>query len=226
MNLASNRLQVEAKFKMPNPMEDGGVIKVELDATMKSPEGKTWQVDPIFPEVFEAPASAWGIDEGFAQMLVGMVAALQPQLVLETGTNRGRSTRAIAEGLACAGNEGSQVVTVDRTDHKILESGAIYEEIAKYVTPVIGHTPKVFAEDPLDSIQGFDFAFLDGDHSPDGILIELDYLETHRAEQCTVVIDNTIESGWPELKKFFEGYADYPCVNFPTMSGTTIIQMR
>ncbi len=51
-------------------------------------------------------------------MLTGMGEALKPNTVLETGTNKGRSTRAIAQGLV-ANNKGL-MFTVDMLDHDII----------------------------------------------------------------------------------------------------------
>ena len=66
------------------------VTRMQLD-------GRT--IDYMWPNKFEGQASVWGVDEEFAACLTGMVLALKPKIILETGTNKGRSTRALVDGL-------------------------------------------------------------------------------------------------------------------------------
>ena len=217
-------MAVFVKFIGDEPFKEGSPLGVQVIGEMESKDGKKWILDPLFPEKFQGNITVWGIDEGFADMLTGMVKALKPSVVLEIGTNKGRSTRAIATGLE--ENDRGLMYTVDRTDHGIHTSGALTTAQGDRVLTVTGETPEVFEYHPLQELEGIDFAFLDGDHTAAGVEAELEYIDNHRAKECTVVIDNTRDEGWKDLGEYFKTYHKYPIVNLPTMTGTVIIQMK
>jgi|TARA_R100001530_G_scaffold115124_2_gene82076 hypothetical protein len=210
------------------PLAEGKPFEVKMSSMVHGDRtDKVFRVNPVFPAILSGEWSFWGIDEGYASMLKGMVEALQPEVILETGTNRGRSARAMAEGLKAVTGHGpaGMIYTIDMVDHEICSTGAITEDLVPFVTSIVGKTPECFMMEPLGSLKGIEFAFLDGDHTAAGIDEELSYVDAHRAEQCTVVIDNTRDDHWSELREFFKSYVDYPCVNLPTQTGTVIIQM-
>jgi len=188
-----------------------------------STNGQLFEVDILFPKVLEGTVDTWGIDEGMAHLLTGLVRALKPQIVFETGTHRGRSTRAIAEGLVA--NKFGHLWTVDPKDYGLMSSGAIREEEKEFVTQVIGSTPDVFGEEPLIDLQGIEMAFLDGAHDGEGLSRDLEYVDAHRADECLVFVDNARDGGWPEIERLFDAYETYPHLSFPTLSGTEIVQM-
>lgn len=187
-------------------------------------QGKVFRSNPNFPYKYQGQWAMWVIDEGTALMLTGLVAALQPRVILETGTNRGRATLALAEGVAQCHDPG-MIHTVDIVDHNIFESGAVPEHLQPYITCIIAKEQDAFTQPPLKDLEGIEFAFLDADHSAEGVEGELKYLESHRADKCTVVVDNTDDDFWHVLRDLFKDYDNYPCVTLPTMSGLTIIQM-
>lgn len=206
------------------PLAEGENFELSVLSQEKSnARGKQFTVNPVFPKRFTGNWAFWGIDEGFAKMLTGIVEAIKPAVVLETGTNRGRSARALTEGLK--NNGGGMLYTIDQVDHQIKESGAIPVDQQEYVTQIIGGTPGVFDADILHGLRGIEFAFLDGDHTAAGVAAELEYIDEHRAPNCTVLIDNCMDDAWPALREYFMDYDTYPCISLPTMTGTIMVQM-
>jgi predicted O-methyltransferase YrrM len=183
-----------------------------------------YEIDFMFPLEMKGPMTVWGIDEGGAHMLTGIVRALKPLVCLETGTNKGRSARAIVEGLEY--NEQGVLYTVDMFDHHIFDRGAIPENLQGYVKVVIGDLPNSFKLEPLCDLEGIDFAFLDAGHERDELVADLEFIETHRAKECLVLVDNARDTSWPEIAEYFNTYTDHPHLNLDTMCGMELIQMR
>lgn len=200
--------------------------------------GALFPVDPLFPGTLEGRADMSSIDEGSAALLYGLVRALAPRVVLETGTHKGRSTRALATALRDAAEvvvtphsftmtmPSGHLWTVDAEDHQIFASGAIPPEAQRFVTPLHGWTPDVFQTEPLASLQGIQFAFLDGDHSAEGLDAELTYVDLHRAAECWVAIDNTRDPFWPGVARTLHDYTRYPRISLPTCTGMDLIWMH
>lgn len=194
-------------------------------------------VDSLFPATLDGRADTSHVDEGTADLLYGLIRALQPQRVLETGTHKGRSTRALVQAL----RDNAEVLlqpycftatipaghcwTVDAEDHHLLTSGAIPPAWQAYVTPILGWTPDVFTQSPLADLQGLEFAFLDGDHSAEGLDAELTYVDLHRAPECWVAIDNTRDPGWPGVARVLHEYRAYPRISLGTCTGLDLIWM-
>ena len=194
-------------------------------------------VDALFPAVLAGNADTSGVDEGTADLLYGLVRGLQPKVVLETGTHKGRSTRALVTALR---KNAETVVTpraftttfapghlwtIDAEDHEIYRSGAIPAVCHSYVTPLIGWTPEAFTQEPLASLQGIDFAFLDGDHSAEGLEAELTYVDGHRAAECWVAIDNSRDAAWPGIARTLQQWTKYPRLSLATCTGLDLIWM-
>lgn len=187
--------------------------------------GKQYEVNPVFPNdlVSAGTMNMWGSDEGFAALLGGVIEALRPEVVLEVGTNFGRTARAIAAALAK--NKMGHLTTVDMVNFEIHTSGALRENEKDLVTQVIGKLPDAYAQEPLASMQGIDVAFLDAGHTAEEIARDIEFVEAHRADRCTVLVDNATDSQWPGVREFFESYTDYPHFCFESMCGCQFIQM-
>jgi predicted O-methyltransferase YrrM len=186
--------------------------------------GSMFDVDVLFPQVLEGEVDTWGIDEAMAELLTGFVLALKPKMLLETGTHKGRSTKAIAEGMVK--NDLGHLWTVDKKNYGLMSYGAIDDVQEPFVTQVVGETPEVYGIEPFLSLQGIDFAFIDGDHTREGLIEDLRYVDAHRADECLVLVDNARDEGWPEIMEYFNSYTDYPHFAMPTMCGTEIIYMK
>lgn len=194
-------------------------------------------VDTLFPAQLAGAVDMSGVDEGTADLLYGLVRALSPAIVLETGTHKGRSTRALATALRdnaivpmmpmslSAVFTPGHLWTVDAEDHAIVADGAIPPDAVSYVTPIIGWTPDVFTQTPLAELQGIEFAFLDGDHTAEGLDAELAYVDGHRAAECWVVIDNSRDAAWPGIARTLQAYTKYPRVSLATCTGLDLIWM-
>jgi predicted O-methyltransferase YrrM len=185
------------------------------------PPGKTkrWELNPIFPQSIEVRMDYWGIDEGAADLLHGIVRSIRPENVLETGTHKGRSTSAIASALVKNGT--GRLTTVDPVDYGLMSNGALTDDEKRVVTQVVGQTPDVF---PTLDIEDIDFAFIDGDHTLAGMIKDFKFVESRIAETCIVVIDNVSDDGYPEIKGYFSNTKAGACL--PTMNGMQIIELR
>jgi predicted O-methyltransferase YrrM len=230
--VASNGARAEIKIwstvHAMLPLTEGQPISFVPKALSRRADrgGRCFELAPTFPvDEFQVKnLKLWGTDEGAAHMLTGLVRALQPAVVLEIGTNWGRGTRALAEGISYY--KKGHLWTVDMIDYEIHSSGALLEEQKEYVTQVVGKTPNVYFDDTsMIDMKGIDFAFLDGEHTAKGIEEDLAYVESHRSTECLVVVDNARDSQWPESAELFESYSKYPHINLPTMCGMELIWM-
>lgn len=198
---------------------------------------RLYAVDALFPASLQGRTDTASVDEGTADLLYGLVRGVQPRVVLETGTHKGRSTRAIVAALAANAQQEfvphvvtwqfdpGHCYTVDAEDHQIIARGAIPAAQAALVTPIIGWTPDVLMREPLASLQGIEFAFLDGDHSAEGLDQELHYVDQHRAPECWVAIDNSRDDGWPGIRRTLGEWTRYPRVSLGTCTGLDLIWM-
>ena len=71
-------------------MVSGGVVAIPAYGTRGDGRGQ-WDVDMLFPKVLRGEVDTNTIDEGSADLLYGLVRAIRPLCVLETGTHKGRS---------------------------------------------------------------------------------------------------------------------------------------
>jgi Methyltransferase domain len=194
---------------------------------------KWFALDALFPQALVGTPDTWGVDEGTADCLYGLVRALQPRLVFETGTHKGRSTRALAQALQANAAVGhllspsvpGHLYTVDAEDYDLYGSGALPPECQSHVTQVLGWTPAVLAMPPLASLTGIDFAFLDGDHSAEGLAQELRYVDAHRAPECWVAVDNSRDPGWPGVAEALAAWTASPRLSLATCTGLDLLWM-
>ena len=153
-------LKVWSEVEIEEPVAEGSNVQIRSKAVVgrKDGTGREWEICPTFPALgVDLPLRLWSIDEGFAQVLTGLVRAIKPRVCLEVGTNYGRSARAISEGLVANGY--GSLTTVDMMDHQIHESGALLEDQKTFVNQVIGKTPEIYKEFPLADMKNIDFAF-------------------------------------------------------------------
>lgn len=205
----------------PNITYHGDTVVCEVLAARQHPKGYAL-VNPCFPHRIGINFDLCSIDEGTAKFLEGLVMALRPTICLETGTHLGRSTKAIAQGLAENGS--GHLWTVDMDDYGTLPMAL--QGIESYVSQVVGKTPGILSEEPLNKLQNIDFAFLDGDHTGEGLKAELEFVDARRASSCWVVIDNATDPGWPEVRDVLNAYNKYPRLTLATMCGTELIWMH
>ena len=162
----------------------------EVTATvmMHHPDGTV--VDAAFPNGIRGELSLWGVDEQTANFLSWLVQLHKPRVIFETGTNRGRSTLAIAETMP----DDAIFLTVDAADHGV--PAMVKERTGKNVAFEQGRLPVC-----LENIEmkGIEFAFLDGPHTADEVVAELNFVRIHKGERCLVAIDNASDVGWPEI---------------------------
>ena len=204
-------------------LNQDGIGYIVLRGQM-TPHGrsKAWEMNPIFPEAISVRMDYWGIDEGAADLLHGLVRAIRPSVVLETGTHKGRSTSAMASALVKNGT--GSLTTIDSIDYGLFENGALTEQEKSIVTQVIGKTPEAFNSPEVKDLSGIEFAFVDGDHTLAGMLRDMKFVESRMAERCTVVVDNALDAGYPDLARYFSDTKTGVCI--PTMSGMQVIELK
>jgi hypothetical protein len=204
--------------------------------------GKTFPVDSLFPLALEGVTDTASVDEGTATLLYGLVRGIAPLIVLETGTHKGRSTRAIAEALhdnatvslmpytfsmAVEPSRG-HLWTIDQTDWGFWAGTALNNETRPFVTAIVGHTPEALTQEPLDSLRGIELAFLDGDHTREGVEQELLFVEHRRATECLVAVENARDPAWPGVAEAVAHVKDLlgyqpPVIPLPTCTGLTLL---
>lgn len=182
-----------------------------------------WIVDAGFPLKAKVTADISCIDEGTAAFLSGMVLMLRPRMILETGTHRGRSTKALVSALNETG-QGS-IITIDKENFNTLDMCLTHDEKTR-LTQIVGESPAALEEEPFKSIAPIDMAFLDGGHTGDVLKAELDFVNSHRDKSCWVIVDNTTDKMWPEVRETLDNYNTYPRVTFESMCGIDVIHMH
>lgn len=184
---------------------------------------KLWAVDVLFPQKLEGNIDVSSVDEGYALFLEGLVRAIQPRVIFETGTHKGRSARAMAQGLM--DNGFGEIWTVDMDDYGLMTSGAMYPEMKDRVHQIVGHTPEVFECKELKELQDIDFAHIDGDHTGEGMVADIQYVEDHCVDGCVVVVDNSTDEMWGEVREFLDN-GKWGTVTLPTMCGADIFTVN
>ena len=180
-------------------------------------------VDSAWPETIDMEIDQSGIDEGCADLLYGWVRAILPKVIFETGTHKGRSTHAIVQGILK--NGGGHVTTVDMDDYGALPKIFGSTEM-QHVTQVIGKSPEVLDCEALAHVQEIDLAFLDGDHTGDTLMKEIEWVDRRRSTSCYVLVDNSLDTGWPEVRQVLNAYHKYPRIPIRTMAGMELIWMH
>ena len=207
-------------FSSMQQLMHGDPISTALVVGRKSTHcEKIWPVDVLFPEKLEGNADIASVDEGYAMMLEGMVRAIKPSVVFETGTHKGRSARAIALGLQY--NQQGVLYTVDMDDYGLMKSGALDGGLDQHVIQIVGRTPRIFECAELKKLQGIDFAHIDGDHTREGLIADIKYVEEHCVDGCVVIVDNSIDPMWGDVREVLDE-SKYKTVKLPTMCGSDI----
>jgi len=201
------------------PLQHGNIMEFKM---LKELNGY-WS-DCMFPYKMKGQYVEWGVDEQTAGFLTGIVGMLRPQVLLETGTNRGRSTRAILDGLV--ENPTGHLWTVDMQDYGLFVSGALEENQHDLVTQVLGKLPGAFIAEPLKDLVDIDFAFIDAGHKGEQLRQDIEFVDAHRADECWVIVHDTKSEWWDEIPKFMREYTKYPVISMRSMNGTDMIWMK
>jgi len=231
--IENEKLVKEGVERQNGTTYDGDVVTGRMciwrTSNRPNPKGP-WKVDIGWPNKIEFSMDSAGVDEGSAAFLHGLVRALRPRVVLETGTHKGRSTHAIASALVDNAKEvryvdQGRIYTVDMDDYGVLPLALTPQELL-ITTQIIGKCPEILDTNPLHSLKNIDFAFLDGAHDAETVIKELEFVDERRTENCIVLVDNAADTGWPEIREYFNTYMLYPHIPLLTMCGMEIINMR
>ena len=196
--------------------------RMQIIGSNKYNKGKQFIVDPMWPDKIEGEVDTAGVDEGSALLLTGLVAAIKPNFIFETGTHKGRSTRALADGVT--ENGFGQILTVDAKDFGFLSGNALTNHQKQFVTQVIGPCPGILKETIFQSVEKIDLAYLDGGHTRDVLEPELQYVLDRTHGHCVVVVDNSVDDFWHEIRETMDDWKKvHNCVTLPTMCGFDIM---
>ena len=213
------RMGVYLDTSFCKPLIQGGQVKVQPIGKQEE-DGRVFHVDLCWPERFEGMINFWSISEEQAAFLTGLMKAIRPKVVLETGTNLGRSTQAIIDGLE--GTEG-HLHTVDIHDYwPAHKRQPIREDQKKYITRYIGKSPEILQDLRLDT--SIDFAFLDGAHDYETVLAELYFVSENASNECLVLVDNFKDEAWPGVEKAVKEFG-LPYAFLPSYTGMALISL-
>ena len=192
----------------PGPFTHGD--EVEISCLAVDPQGAI--TDLYFPDKPKAIVNLWQTNEQTAGFLSWIVRTWHPQVCLETGTNRGRSTKAICDALDI--NASGHLTTVDMADHGV---GSRHERC----TFVQGRSPDVLGN--AVKLHGVDFAYLDGDHNKEAVMSEVEYIKKNVSDRgCYVLFDDASNAGWPGVG---EACAELGAFILPTPHGLGILKL-
>jgi len=146
-------------------------------------------------------------------IMYSVARAFQARRILEIGTHRGFSAVTFCQAVL----DNGMVPKVFTVDSYIQQPEArqpaldLFEEtgFAKYITMVDGDSGKVLPE-VFDEICDVDLAFIDGDHSIDGIFRDIECVENHTK---VMLLHDTQNGGQRYLKGLEEKWR---VISFPT----------
>lgn len=198
-----------------------------------------------FTELFVAPYDAWfdwrsGLGDS-VHVLYGLVRGLRPDVIVEIGSARGKSTCALA--LACRQNGKGKVYAIDPHDvnawTELHTNGEtlpfLRERLASYE---LGSWCEILRADSQSAArswtQSIDLLFIDGDHSFEGVRHDFEAFSPWLHQASLVVFHDTTwehhkdhigyreDMGVPrymhELKR-----AGYPSVTIASWPGLTVL---
>jgi len=209
---------------LPDMQVEARMLTRRHAAAEKRSNGKSWEVDCGWPNTLEVVADVNHIDEGSCDLLYGLVRAIQPDMVLETGTHKGRSTAAISQALEANARRG-RLVTLDMEDFGTKNSPALTDHQKELVTFAIGTSPRCLGELKETLSEPIDFAYLDGGHEREVLAAELDFVAENAASECTIVVDNTLDDMWPGVREALDDF-EHTGITVSTMCGFDIIVLR
>lgn len=167
-------------------------------------------LDKIYEEIL-ADDSA---DEAEQLLLYSLVRSLEPKVVVETGTHRGRTTLILAHAMLDQGVEG-HVHTADPYPWGQQENFDKFPELSKYIT----YHAIPGKDVPVDNI---DFLFIDGYHEKQEVLDEWSTLSPKLTEQAVVVFH---DCGYP-CNRLCDPNGAVEELNIPTIWIPTKNRMR
>jgi predicted O-methyltransferase YrrM len=112
-------------------------------------------------------------------------------VIVETGTNRGCSTIALAQALIDSGRKGTiHSIEIDAENHRIAKDNLARAGVSSRVNLYLGDS-KTVLRDLLPTLGPITMAFLDGSHLHDDVLFEFATVEQHLCKNGIVFFDNT-----------------------------------
>jgi len=171
--------------------EHGDVMEIPVIGEL--PDGSLLNL--AFPDKVEIRLNLWGADEQTLSFLRWIVSTWKPEVVFETGTHKGRSTKAIADSLD--GNNRGHITTVDLADHGV--AGRVQR-----TTFVQGKLPEALHQEPiLRNLRNIDLAYLDGPHTATEVEKEVNFVLERKAERgCYILVDDAGNRSWPEVNEY------------------------
>jgi len=180
---------------------------IEKIRELKQGNNKIWE-QPIARKFFRPMA----VEIETGQFLYGLVRAVKPINAVEVGTFEGFSAINIAQALKDNGI--GKLHTIDCKNYFPQEMFKNYK-VQTWINQVIGFSPS--ALEKIVSENNIDFAFLDGEHTGNAVLNELEVLHKYfRAESYITGHDYT---RYPDIKQAVDNFVK----KYPSTYEKTII---
>ncbi len=177
---------------------------IEKIRELTNKDNKTWE-QPIARKFFRPMA----VEIETGQFLYGLVRAVKPTNAVETGTFEGFSAVNIAQALK--DNKKGMLWTIDCQDYGAQKIFDNYK-VKAWINPVLGFSPAILKE--IVSREDIDFAFLDGEHTGNAVLAELEILHEYfkagsyitghdyiRYDEIKQAVDNFVSKHQGEYEK-------------------------
>lgn len=115
-----------------------------------------------------------------------------PNLIVETGTNRAFSTIIMAQGLKDSKLEGHiHSVELNEENFKIAKGNVLSAGLGEYISLNLGDSKDFLKKFVMKHNETIRFAFLDGSHLQNDAVKEFEIIYPRLADESTVVFDNT-----------------------------------
>lgn len=158
---------------------------------------------PIPPECLERPS--WGIDPRHAQVLFNLLLHPTIKYYLEIGAGYGLSTSAAMAAHFARQAREWLTVHVCETEPKAHVVRLLYPHALLHPMRGVDYLRRM-----TRGICG-DAVFIDGDHSPENVALEI--AELKRLDVPTIIAHDTAFDRFPGPQQFLTAYADWPNVH-------------
>ncbi len=155
------------------------------------------------------------IDDASASLLYSIVRLIRPEIAIEIGTAEGNSCLAI--GQALEDNKRGILYTMDPLDRELVKIAIKKSKLNRRINYIVDYSTNIL---PKLNLPKIDFAFIDGDHSYEGVLKDFELITDLIPKGGVIAYHDTILFDGP--KKVVKHMADsgkYEVVTLPTLSG-------
>jgi predicted O-methyltransferase YrrM len=200
----------------------------------------------LFDDYYEERAG-WksGLENG-GHLLYSLVRCLYPEVVVEIGSARGKSTCCLAQ--ACKDNFKGKVYAIDPHMHNAWSDVGTTGDNERFLRSRLKQYDLNFYCEVIRATsteaaktwnRPIDLIFIDGDHTYEGVKADFELFQPWFTEKALVVFHDTTwdYATWVELKRTYQKTEElgvpifleeirnsgYPSITFPALPGITIV---